>query len=319
MRLVFLGTPASAVPTLEEILREGHEVVLAITQPDRPAGRHGAPRPTPVKLAALRLGVPVIQPVKVRDEPFRNALAGVGAEALVVVAYGRILPEHVLDLAPRGAINVHFSLLPKYRGAAPVQWALINRESVTGVTTMRMSQGLDEGDILLQREIAIDPGEHAPALLERLSRVGATLLAETLRRLETGDLEPRPQEEDDATFAPRLTQAAGGADFRGTAREIEGRVRGLDPWPGVWARHEGRRVRLVRADTWSGTAPVPDREGEVLAFQDDTLVVACGWGSLLGLRSLQFENRNVITAREAVSGRQLVPGDRLESDVAQAV
>ena len=310
MRAVFLGTPSTAVPTLESLVTAGHEVPLVITQPDRPAGRSGTPRPPAVKQAAAALGLRVEQPHKVRDAAFLRVLDEARPDVLVVVAYGRILPRPVLELAPMGAVNVHFSLLPKYRGAAPVQWALVNREPVTGVTTMRMSEGLDEGDVLLQHVVAVEPGEHAPSLLERLARIGATLAVETLRRMATGVIEPRPQAEADATFAPRLTVEDGVADFRMTARELEGRVRGLDPWPGVWARRGDRRIRLVRATVHDGGVEEP--EGTVVAFADDALLVACGWGSLLAVRALQPEGRSVVSAREAVNGRQLRPGDRLE-------
>ncbi|NIX18796.1 MAG: methionyl-tRNA formyltransferase, partial [Actinobacteria bacterium] len=202
MRVVFLGTPQAAVPTLEALIRSDHEVPLVVTRPDRAVGRSRRPIPPPVKRAATEAGLPVLQPTKVRAPEFRETLASQAPDALMVVAYGRILPRSVLEVPRLGPINVHFSLLPRYRGAAPVQWALARGESRTGVTTMLMSEGLDEGDVLLEREVAIEPGEHAPALESRLAVLGAELALETLTGLAAGRIEPRPQDPERATYAP---------------------------------------------------------------------------------------------------------------------
>lgn len=315
MRVVFLGTPAAAVPTLRALHAAGHDVRLVITQPDRAAGRSAAPRPTPVKEAALELGLPVAQPVRVRDAAFLELVRGPGADLLVVVAYGRILPVPVLEATPLGAVNVHFSLLPKYRGAAPVQWALVNREPVTGVTTMRITEGLDEGPILLQSAVAIERREHAPALTGRLSVLGAGLLLRTLEGIAAGTAPSVPQDPGEASLAPLLRVSDGWADFRRTAREIEGRIRGLDPWPGVWAWRAGRRIRLVEGEALPGEETphgTPPEEGTVLDVRDGALLVSCGYGSLLAVRTVQLEGRRPVSAREAWSGRQLAPGDRLE-------
>jgi len=311
VRIVFLGTPGVAVTALRALAAGGHRVSLVVTRPDRPQGRSGRPAPPPVKQAAADLGIEVHQPTKVRGRAFREELTRHRPEVLVVVAYGRILTRAVLETATAGAINVHFSLLPRYRGAAPVQWALARGERATGVTTMQIDEELDAGDLLMQREVAIEPGEHAPALQERLARVGAELLVETLARLESGALEPRGQDHGLATFAPLLTRADGEVDPALAAPEIEGRVRGFDPWPGAWVGRSGKRLRLVEAaatgETEAGAMP-----GQVLGFKGDRLLVACGGGTLLGVDSVQPEGRRVLTAREAANGRQIAPGDRLE-------
>jgi methionyl-tRNA formyltransferase len=315
VRVVFLGTPAAAVPTLRALHAAGHDVALAITQPDRPAGRSAAPRPTPVKVACEELGLPVVQPRRVRDAAFLRTVEDARPDVLVVVAYGRILPPPVLEAAPHGAVNVHFSLLPRYRGAAPVQWALVNREPVTGVTTMLMTEGLDEGPVLLQSAVAVEAGEHAPALTGRLSVLGAALLLRTLERLQAGTLRPVEQDPAESSLAPLLRVSDGVADFRRTAREMEGRIRGLDPWPGVWAWRGGRRVRLLEGEALPSEAvpegPAPP-EGTVVDLRDGAFLVSCGYGSLLAVRTLQVEGRRPMGAREALSGRQLAPGDRLE-------
>ncbi len=312
MRVVFLGTPATAVPSLEALLTAGHEIALVVTQPDRPAGRSQAPVASPVKVAAGARGLRVVQPEKVKTEEFLEEISSCRSDVIVVVAYGRILPGAVLRAPGRGAVNVHFSLLPGYRGAAPVQWVLARCEEATGVTTMRMSEGLDEGDILLQQRTVIERDEHAPALAQRLAGIGASLLGQTLERLEAGELEPRPQDHAQATWAPRLTAADGEADLTRTAREVEGRVRGFDPWPGVWVRRSGRRLRFVRARARED-AVTHERPGSVLHLREGELWVACGAGTVLAVREVQPEARRVITAREAVNGRQIRLGDLLDA------
>ena len=313
MRAVFLGTPSCAVPTLEALIGAGHTVPLVVTQPDRPAGRSRAPRPSAVKAAAERLHLQLVQPVKIRTATFLESLRAAEPDVLVVVAYGRILPRAVLEVPGLAPVNVHFSLLPRYRGAAPVQWALANGDLSTGVTTLRISAGLDEGDIFLQREVAIENGEHTPALLGRLADVGAELLSDTLERLAAGDLTPRLQDPDRATHAPSLKREDGVADFSLSAGQIEGRVRGFDPWPGVWALRGGKRVRIVEAEAVPG-ASVSEPPGRVLALEGPVLGVACGGGTVLAIRAVQPEGRRVLASRDAVNGRQLMPGDDLAGE-----
>jgi methionyl-tRNA formyltransferase len=310
VKAVFLGTPASAVPSLEALVSSGHRIPLVITQPDRPAGRSSELHPPPVKAAALRLGLPVVQPERIRASGLLEQVLAAGPEILVVVAYGRILPRPWLEAAPHGVVNVHFSLLPAYRGAAPVQWAIARGETITGVSTIRLSEGLDEGDILLQRELTVARGEHAPSLLDRMARVGAGLLLDTLEGLEAGTLVPRPQDPAAATYAPVLRREDGEADFSMRAHEIEGRIRGFDPWPGVWAVHRGRRLRLVRGraldDESTEASP-----GKILAFDGEGFRIACGRGTVLLATEVQPEGRRTLTAREAVNGRHAAPGEYL--------
>jgi methionyl-tRNA formyltransferase len=310
---VFLGSPGSAVPALDALVASGAEVPLVVTQPDRPRGRSGSPKPTAVKEAARRHGIAIVDPASARGGALLGALRAAEPEALAVVAYGKILPQEVLDLPRLGAVNVHFSLLPAYRGAAPVQWALARGETTTGVSTMQVALPLDEGDVLLQREVAILPGEHAPALLERLARLGAALLVETLERLGTPGLVPTPQDGSRASYAPMLTAADGEASFERPAREIEGRVRGFDPWPGVWAWHEGRRVRLVEAREDASASGPSAPPGTVVGFADGAFHVACGGGSTLAVEAIQLEGRRAIAATEARNGRQLAVGDVLRA------
>lgn len=312
MRVVFLGTPDVAIPSLLALIEAGHEIALAVTQPDRPAGRSRQPVPPPVKRAAAERGLPLFQPAKVRDAAFRERLAACRPDALCVVAYGRILPAPVLALPAGGAVNVHFSLLPAYRGAAPVQWALARGEAVTGVTTMLMNERMDEGDILLQQEVPILPGEHAPALEGRLAQVGAALLVQTLAGLGAGTLEARPQEQAGASLAPLLSRSDGAISPQLDAREIEGRVRGFDPWPGVWLSRKGARIRLVEARALDGLEPAAP-PGSLTALTPEGLILVCGGGTRLLLGRVQPEGRRVLGARDAVNGRHLAVGERLEA------
>src|ERR1044071_6281667 len=246
MRLVFMGTPESAVPTLRRCVEDGHEVVAVWTQPDRPAGRGNKLKASPVKEYALSRGLKVHQPSKIRTEEALALFTSEAFDAAVVVAYGRILPPAFLRAPKLGCVNVHFSLLPKYRGAAPVNWAVVRGERETGVTTMLMDEGLDTGDVLLQSSTAIEDEETAPQLLERLSHAGAELLGETLARFR--EIEPRRQREEDATLAPILRREDGLIDWALEAAEIERRVRGFQPWPNAHTSYNGRRLVVWRAE-----------------------------------------------------------------------
>lgn len=310
MRVVFLGTPEAAVRSLDRLLHDGHRIAAVVTQPDRPRGRSGAPEPPPVKARALEAGLPVAQPRKVRDGSLLATVREAEPDVLVVVAYGRILPSDVLEAAPLGAVNVHFSLLPLHRGAAPVQWALAHGEERTGVTTMRIAERLDAGDVYARKEVAIGPREHAPALTARLSRVGADLLAETLGALAGGTARAVPQDEARATHAPVLTREHGALRPSFTAREVEGRVRGFDPWPGIWAAREGRRLRIVEAEAIEGrtTSSAP---GTVLGLEGGRILLACAGGSVLAVDRVQPEGRKPVAARDAWNGRQIAAGDLL--------
>jgi len=308
VRIVFLGTPEVAVPSLRALVPH-HVIVLVISQPDRPAGRVRVPVAPPVKLAAVELGLEVIQPTRLRDRAFLDKLGALRPELLVVVAYGRILRGDLLALAPAGAVNLHFSLLPRYRGAAPVQWALARGEKETGVTTMQISKRLDEGDLLQQRTVSIESGERTPALQSRLAEVGAALLVETVAALSSGTLEPRPQDHAAATYAPLLSVADGELSPDLAAIEVEGRIRGFDPWPGIWVRREGRRIRLV--DACATSTLRDDPPGTVVDLGPEGLGLVCAGRTVLRLENVQVEGRRMMTAREAANGRQLRIGDRL--------
>jgi methionyl-tRNA formyltransferase len=306
-----MGTPATALPSLTAILAARHDVVLVCTQPDRPAGRRSAPVPSPVKEFATARGLRVIQPERVRAPAFREAIAASAADVLVVVAYGRILTRPVLDAARHGGVNLHFSLLPAYRGAAPVQWALARGESTTGVTTFLIDEGLDTGLLLGQRSVAIEPEEHAPALLGRLAVEGASLLVETLHGLAAGSIVPQRQDDGAATSAPLLTREHGRWDPAWTAIELAGRVRGFDPWPGVWASHGGKRLRITGAVALPG-ASESEAPGAILAVDGLGVRLTCADATVARIDAVQPEGGRVMGAREAVNGRLLRPGDRFE-------
>jgi len=244
MRLVFLGTPQFAVPTLEALVEAGHEVACVYTQPDRPKGRGGDPAESAVKQAARRLGLEVRQPERIRH--CLEELAGMFAEAMVVVGYGQIIPQSIIDLPALGIINVHASLLPAYRGAAPIQWAVANGETVTGVTTMLINAGLDTGDILLREECEIGPEETALELSPRLAELGAGMAVDTLLGLALGAIERIPQDSTRATLAPILKRDDGRIDFRQMATVIHNRARGFLPWPGAWTMFRGQRFQIWR-------------------------------------------------------------------------
>ncbi len=311
MRLVFLGTPDAAVPSLQALVQAGHDVGLVVTRPDRPVGRSSRLRPPAVKVAAEAAGLQVFQPEKARGSAFRERVELAAPDAFAVVAYGKILGRKVLELPRHGAVNLHFSLLPRYRGAAPVQWALARGETVTGVSTMLINERMDEGDVLLQREVAIEQGEHTPQLEQRLSTIGASLLLETLARLEGGTIERRPQDPALATYAPMLSPEDGELDPQLEAAEIEGRVRGFDPWPGVWAGRGDRRLRLVDARRLHGRT-CTEPPGTLVELVEEGLVMACAGGTALLIRSVQPAGRRAVGARDAVNGRHLQVGERLE-------
>src|SRR5579864_6628387 len=243
LNLVFCGTPQFAVPTLKKLVDAEFRVQLVVTQPDRPKGRGLGLVSSPVKESALRLNLPITQPDRIKtNEEFRAQLTALKPDAIVVVGYGRIIPQWMLDLPPLGNINLHASLLPKYRGAAPIQWAIANGETVTGVTTMRIDAGLDTGDILLQKEVSIAPDDTAETLAPRLAAIGAELMVETLRGLSAGTIQPRPQDHSRATLAPILKREDGLIDFQRTAAETNNRRRGLQPWPGAFTSFRGRQL-----------------------------------------------------------------------------
>ena len=301
-----MGTPLAAVPTLRRCLTDGHEVVAVWTQPDRPSGRGHRVSFSPVKEFALAHGLPVHQPARIKNDEALNLFASHDADVAVVVAYGRILPDRFLQAPRRGCINVHFSLLPLYRGAAPANWAIVNGESKTGVTTMFIEPTLDTGPILLQRETPIGANETAPELMERLAEIGAELLGDTLARLN--GLTPRPQRDRDATFAPILNKEDGLIDWSRSAIVIERAVRGFQPWPNAYTSYNSRGLTIFRAEAVSsGRDAAP---GEVIAAQGEDLIVNCGQPSALRLIEVQPEARKRMAVRDFLNGTHVKVGDR---------
>jgi len=311
MRIVFMGTPESAVPSLQRLLSDGHDVVVVWTQPDRPAGRGDKMHTPAVKDFALAHNLKIEQPQKIRTEDSKALFASYNADLTVVVAYGRILPSEYLTASRHGCINVHFSLLPRYRGAAPVNWAIVNGEEKTGVTTMFVREELDSGPILLQRETPIGSTETARELMHRLAELGAELLAETLKWLD--ELKPASQDESKATFAPLLTKASGVIDWTSNAAEIERRVRGFQPWPNAYTHWKSHRLILWKASPHLA-AEHSAASGEVIAAHGDELIVSCGGRTALGLLELQLEGRQRLSARDFLNGTHLKIGDRFGQD-----
>ncbi|MGB8259443.1 MAG: methionyl-tRNA formyltransferase [Terracidiphilus sp.] len=317
MKLVFCGTPRFAVPTLEALLAAGHEVALAVSQPDRPAGRTQELTAPPVKQTALAAGIEVTQPEKIRNNAeFRAQLEAIAPDAIVVVAYGRIIPSWMLALPRLGCINLHASLLPKYRGAAPIQWAVANGETVTGNTTMLIGEGLDTGSILLQQARIIRPEETAAELFEELATVGAPLVVETLARLEAGAIQPRPQKEAGATLAPILTRDDGRMDFAvRTAAELFNRWRGFQPWPGAFT-FLGDKKLIVHRMAVAAPHAVPYAvqalaEPGALVAAGGRLFAACNHSTWLELVELQLEGKKRLPTAEFLRGTQIAAGARL--------
>jgi len=317
MILVFCGTPRFAVPTLERLVEAGHAVALVVTQPDRPRGRGMEVAASPVKDAAIRLGIAVVQPVTIKNNAeFRAQLAAIGPDAIIVVGYGRIIPQWMIDLPRLGNLNLHGSLLPKYRGAAPIQWAIANGESVTGVTTMRIDAGLDTGDILMQREIPIAPEDTAETLGLKLASIGADLMVETLRGLENGQVRPAPQDHAQATLAPILKKEDGRMDFARSASDLFNRLRGFQPWPGAFTTFKGKTLQVHRAQPLQPAVKLTP--GDV-AVEGMRLFVGCGKNkdedkdtdTALELIEIQLEGKRRMTAQEFINGYRPQSGDHL--------
>lgn len=298
MKLLFLGTPGFAVPTLERIFEAGHEVAAVYTQPDRPKGRGQKNAFSPVKETALRLGLAVHQPERIKRPEVVAELAAFQADAMVVVGYGQIISQAIIDLPRLGIINVHASLLPRYRGAAPVQWAIARGETKTGVTTMRIDAGLDTGDMLMRWETSIGPEEDAVALGERLSRAGADLLVDTLRGLADGTIVPEPQDSTQATLAPILKKEDGLIDWNLTATEIQCRVRGFQPWPGSYTYFRGQRLHIWKARP----AAFRGRRPAEIYSEGRALFAGCGHSSALEALEVQLEGRKRMPADAFLNG-----------------
>lgn len=307
MNLIFLGTPEFAVPTLERILSAGHTVLEVVTQPDRPKGRRQELTPSPVKTAAIRHGIPVYQPERVRRPEAVEHLRNRNAEAMVVVGYGQIIPQSILDVVPLGIINVHASLLPELRGAAPIQWSIARGFRTTGVTTMRIDAGLDTGDILLRWETPIGPDETAVELSARLAEAGADLLVDTLARLCAGTIAAQAQDHSHATFAPILKKEDGRIDWSNPAQQIHNLIRGFQPWPGAHTSFRGQSLHLWRSrlvpQRWNRLPGAIIHERGVFAVGGD--------GAALELLELQLEGRKKMSAEVFANGHHLTNDDRL--------
>jgi methionyl-tRNA formyltransferase len=313
VKLIYCGTPLFAVAPLEALVRAGHDLRLVVTQPDRPRGRGMELALSPVKQKALELGLAIAQPEKIRNNAeFRAQLEALAPDCIAIVGYGRIVPRWMLDLPRHGNINLHASLLPKYRGAAPIQWAIAEGESVTGNTTMRIDEGLDTGDILLQRELSIAPGESSVQLAPRLAAMGAELLVETLAALEQGSVQPVSQDDAKATLAPILRREDGHVDFARTAQTICNRFRGFQPWPGAFTYFRGKQLTLHAISVCDAAPALAAGEIAIAgdAIAGKKLHTGCGAGTVLAIDELQPEGKRRMSALEFINGYHPKPGER---------
>jgi methionyl-tRNA formyltransferase len=312
MRLVFCGTPQFAVPTFKHLLsQKDFQIAAVVTQPDRPRGRGQQVSPSPLKGAALAAGIPVHQPEKIRSPEAQELLQRLVPDAIVIIAYGQIIPARLLSIPKLGWINLHASLLPKYRGAAPIHWAIANGEIETGLTTMRIDAGMDTGDMLLQKEIDIGASETAPELSTRMAEAGAPLMAETLHRLAAGNLTPRPQKDDETTLAPLLKKEDGRIDWNRPAHEIYNRMRGFQPWPGAYTSFR-KQICHVWAEPFS-TRTLTGRPPGTLLPENGQILIACGNATLLRLVSVKVQGRKQVSAVEFAAGARLTEGELFDN------
>ena len=298
-----MGTPEFAVPSLRALVDSGDEVVAVVTQPDKPKGRGLEVAPPPTKVLAERHGIPVLQPAKIKTEEFFNELKKFNPDLICVAAYGKILPKNILDLPHYGCINVHASLLPKYRGAAPINWAIIRGEKVTGITTMKMDEGMDTGDILLKKEVPIEDEDTGETLSEKLSEIGARLLIETIRLLKEGQLNPIPQDHSQANYAPMLKKEDGKIDWQKSAEEIRNLIRGALPWPSAYTNLEGKLLKIYKVRLAGGEG----KPGEVIKSESGILRVATGKGAL-DILKLQIEGGKKLETQVFLRGRRIEEG-----------
>jgi methionyl-tRNA formyltransferase len=310
MRVVFLGTPEFAVPSLRALIDGSYQVSAVFTQPDRPSGRGQKPQPPPIKSLALAHRIPIYQPEKMRDGEHRPLIEELHPDFIVVVAYGQILPGWLLNAARIAPVNVHASLLPKYRGAAPVVWALLNGESVTGVTTMLMDEHLDTGPVLLKRELPVSESMTAGELADRLSRLGAELLIPTLDGLRDGVIQPVPQDDAQASWAPRISKEQARISWEGSAREIHNRIRAFHPRPLAFAEHQGQRIQILRSRPVDASELRGRRPGTFLGKTESGMLVQCGADTVLEVLELQPASRRPVSGREFANGARL-SGDML--------
>jgi methionyl-tRNA formyltransferase len=312
INLVFCGTPRFAVPVLDRLIEAGCNVQLVVTQPDRPKGRGLELVASPIKQRALQLGLPIAQPESIKtNDAFRVELTALKPDAIVVVGYGRIIPQWMLDLPPLGNINLHASLLPKYRGAAPIQWAIAQGETLTGVTTMKLNAGLDTGDILLQQEMSIAPDDTAETLAPKLATVGAELTVETLRGLRRGTIHPRKQDHTQATLAPIIKKEDGLVDFSRPATEILNRLRGFQPWPRAYSKFRAKNLQIWKAAALDHNLPLPELKTSELKTKDARLFVGCGDQTAIELLEVQVEGKKRTSAADFIRGYRPQPDEKL--------
>ena len=328
MRIVFMGTPDFSVPALKALVEAGHQVIAVVTQPDKPKGRGKEVQMTPVKIQAMEYGIPVYQPAKVREASFVEVLKGLEADAYVVIAFGQILPKAVLELPKYGCINIHASLLPKYRGAAPIQWCVIDGERETGITTMMMDVGLDTGDMLEKAVIPIEEKETGGSLHDKLSMAGGDLILSTLKKLEEGTLVRTPQTDEGTCYAKMLTKSLGDIDWNQGAVSIERLIRGLNPWPSAYTMWNGKTIKIGAADVIAGReaaeflseSGVPAETGTApgtVVCSDKRGLVVCTGGGLLSIRELQMEGKKRMDTPAFLRGYPIPAGDmfvKKESD-----
>lgn len=301
-----MGTPDFAVPCLQALIDAGKEIVAVVTQPDKPKGRGKLLAQPPVKGLALKHNIPVFQPEKIRDESFINTMRNFSPDIIVVVAYGKILPKAVLDIPPKGCINVHASLLPKYRGAAPINRAIINGEKETGVTTMLMDEGMDTGDMLLVEKVEIKDDDTASSLHDKLKEIGAVLLIKTIKAVESDTINPVKQDDREATYAPMLKKEDGRIDWTLKAEEIVNLIRGLNPWPGAYTRWEGKQIKIFKGSRAKGQGS-REEPGKIIDVSQEGICVAAGKGDLI-ITELQMENKNRMNVSDFIKGHRIVKG-----------
>ena len=310
MKIIFMGTPDFAAASLEALIASKHEIMVVVTQPDKPKGRKGELTPSPVKTIAVEKGIKVYQPVRVREQEFVEILRGYNPDVIIVVAFGQIIPESILEIPKYGCVNIHGSLLPKYRGAAPIQWAVLDGEKETGVTTMLMDKGIDTGDILLKRVINLAEDETAGSLFDKLMVLGAETILETLEGLENGSITPEKQGESPTDYAKMLTKAMGLIDFTRTAAELDCFIRGMNPWPSAYTTLDGKTLKIWRAK------PVAEKgkAGSVLRVGKGSFVVGCGENAL-EIFEVQLEGKKRMSAGDFLKGTHLEPGTEFGGEV----
>lgn len=309
MNIVFMGTPDFAVPPLQMLIDEGHEISLVVTQPDRPKGRGKKDSMPPVKELALKYDLPVSQPERVKnDEAFYTHIKALNPDLIIVVAFGQILPESILEIPRLGCINIHGSLLPKYRGAGPIQWSVINQEEVTGVTIMYMDKGMDTGDMLYKKEIVLDPKETSETLYNKMRIIGAEALSEAMPLIVSGGLGRVKQNDAEATYAPMISKALGEVDFDKSAKEIDALIRGLNPWPVAYTYYEGQAIKLWDADVISENSTYDS--GTIAKVAKEGLYVQTGEGQLL-IREIQAPNKKRMAVSEYIKGHTILEGQIL--------